>query len=366
MKLNVNKAKSIYIHIPFCEHICAYCDFTKLIYNERFAKDYVDVLLYEIDSYSPGKMDTIYIGGGTPTSLCDEDFERILKKVSILLNEGGEFSVEANVENLSKEKLLLMKKYGVNRLSIGVESTHDNILKEINRHHTFYDAINKVRLAKEMGFSRINVDLIYGLPNQKKTLLVEDLKNLLSLDVGHISIYSLSVNPGSMFYNRGIKELDQDESREQYDLILETLREHGYKRYEISNFARKKEYSRHNLTYWRDLPYIGVGLGASGYIGNIRYTNTRSLSEYLKGNYITFKEEIDEKRHLEDYLMLNLRLEDGFKLKDFEETFGYSFKDKFADVVDQSLIVIDDETVRLTDDGLMILDRVLLKLFSLI
>lgn len=359
-----NKVKSLYIHIPFCSHICAYCDFTKLIYNEEFAKKYVDVLLNEISSYNLGNLETIYIGGGTPTSLDDFDFERILRHISPLLTSGGEFSIEANVENLTKKKLSLMKKYGVNRLSIGIESTNDETLKSINRHHTFDEAKKVVGLAKEMGFDNINVDLIYGLPGQTKGMLKEDLTNILSLDTDHISIYSLIVSPGTMFYNKKVTELDEELSRDYYDLILTTLREHGYERYEISNFARNGRYSRHNLVYWHNKQYVGVGLGASGYVDNYRYTNTRSLTEYLKGNYIDEKDFIDDKKLLEEYLLTNLRLEKGFALEDYKETFKEDFIVRFIDVVEPLIkdgLLIIDENVHLSDEGLIILDHVLLK-----
>ena len=364
-----NKPKSLYIHIPFCSHICEYCDFTKLIYNEKFAKAYVDVLLKEISSYKLRKLDTIYIGGGTPTSLDDADFERILAFVSPMLESDAEFSVEANVENLTKEKLLLMRKYGVNRLSIGIESTNDEILKSINRHHSWMDAKDVVNLAKEVGFDNINVDLIYGLPGESKSLLIKDLNNILSLDVNHISIYSLIVSKGTMFYNRKIKELDEDTSREYYDLILKTLREHGYQRYEISNFAKNKAYSRHNLVYWHNKPYVGVGLGASGFVNYQRYTNTKNLTEYLKGHFYGYKEDIDEKIELIEYLLTNVRLEEGFLLSDFKSRFGVDFTSRFKTLNEQLIKsghLHIKKRAHLTDDGLMILDHILLKYFKYI
>ena len=230
--------KSLYIHIPFCAHICKYCDFTKLFYNETFAKKYVKALLSEIDSYNINKVKTIYIGGGTPTSLSDEDFEMLLKHVSPLLIEGGEFDVEANVENLSKEKLALMAKYGVTRLSIGVQSTQNKRLKEIGRSHTYEDAVRVVNDAKKYGFKSINVDLIYGFEGETEQDLLNDLHNILALDIDHISIYSLIVSKGTVFYNQHYKEQSQEDSRRFYDVILSTLRKANYERYEISNFAR--------------------------------------------------------------------------------------------------------------------------------
>ncbi len=212
--------------------------------------------------------------------------------------------------------------------------------------------------------SQYHLKKLEFLLRYKLSLNPKDLDNLISLDVDHISIYSLIVSKGTMFYNRGIKEQNEDESREYYDVILNKLRKHGYERYEVSNFARNKKYSRHNLVYWHNKQYVGVGLGTSGYIDNVRYTNTRNLKEYLKGNYIDEKDIIDETKHLEDYLLTNLRLEKGFLLKGFEETFGYDFYSKFKETVDdlvQRKLLIIDKSVHLTDDGLIILDYILLK-----
>ena len=195
------KNKALYIHIPFCAHICKYCDFTKLFYNDKFAKPYLEALFKEIDSYHIDKVDTIYIGGGTPTSLSDADFEKLLQKVKPFSVDGGEFTVEANVENLSKAKLDIMEKYGATRLSIGVESTQNKRLKEIGRSHTYEDAIKAVNEAKKHGFDSINVDLIYGFEGESEDDLRNDLRNILALDTDHISIYSLIVAPGTAFHN---------------------------------------------------------------------------------------------------------------------------------------------------------------------
>ena len=358
--------KSLYIHIPFCEHICGYCDFTKLFYNEKFSKLYLEALFEELDSYKIGKMETIYIGGGTPTSLSDEEFDRLLCKASSYLDKDAEFTCEANVENLSSEKLALMEKYGVTRLSIGVQSSHDERLKSLGRCHSFLDAIKVVNEAKKHNFDSINVDLIYGFPRESIDELKEDLENILALDVDHISIYSLSVLPGTIFYNNKVKEQNQDESRDFYDLILKTLREHGYERYEVSNFARNKKYSRHNLTYWQDKQYYGVGLGASGYIGDVRYTNTKSLDKYLKHEFIAEKEVVTPELDLEYYLLTNLRLEKGFSRQEFKDRFGVDFVSKYKDEVlsleKKSQIIVSDDRIMLSDEGLLIMDSILIKL----
>lgn len=355
--------KSLYIHIPFCKHICRYCDFTKLLYNDFFSYKYIDELINEMNSYSINKVSTIYIGGGTPTSLNNELFEKLLKYVQRYLDKEYEFTVEANVENLTIEKLRLMKEYGVNRLSIGIESTNDKILDYIGRKHTFSDAKVAVDLAKKYGFNNINVDLIYGFPNQTLSELKKDLYNIISLDVDHVSIYSLIINKGTMFFNDGIKEQTDDDSRKFYDEILNVMRNHGYERYEISNFAKNSKYSRHNLCYWRDQEYYGVGLGASGYIGNLRYTNTKSLKKYLNHEYVDFKENIDKKLELEDFLLTNLRLEKGFLRKDFIKRFGIDFVKYFdkniKSLEKNNLIIINNDRIMLSDDGLMIMDHIL-------
>ena len=365
-KMSDSKSNSLYIHIPFCAHICKYCDFTKLFYNEKFAIPYLEALFKEIDSYKIDKVDTIYIGGGTPTSLTDEDFESLLCKVKPFLAENGEFTVEANVENLSKAKLDIMERFGVTRLSIGVQSTSNKRLKEIGRSHTYEEAVNIVNEAKKHHFDSINVDLIYGFEGQTLKDLENDLQNILTLDTDHISIYSLIVSPGTVFHNMKYKEQSQEESRQFYDLILSTLRKNGYKRYEISNFARNEKYSQHNLTYWHDNEYIGIGLGASGYYKGVRYENTRNLDKYLAGEFVDSRESILKEQDITYYLLTNFRLEDGFLRKDFENRFGVDFVTKFSPKIDRFVdskdLIVTDERVKLSDDGLMIMDYFLVNI----
>ena len=361
-----NKPNSLYIHIPFCEHVCSYCDFTKLFYNQKFEKPYLDALETEIKSKVTNKISTLYFGGGTPTALSDSGFERILTFASKYLTNEYEFTVEANVENLTESKLDIMKKCGVNRLSIGVQSTCNALLKEIGRHHTFEDAQKIIKLAKSKGFNNINIDLIYGFKNQTLDDLKKDVEEFIKLDIDHISIYSLIVEKGSILFNKNYKEQDEDESRKFYEYIVSFLRKNGYERYEISNFARNNKYSKHNLTYWHNEEYFGCGLGASGYVGGVRYENTKSLPEYLKGNFISSSEKVDKNSLFEYFLITNLRLEKGFLKTKFEDTFGISFIDKYGNKIKnfglETYFDLSGDSVRLTDEGLMLMDFVLLKL----
>ena len=359
--------KSLYIHIPFCEHLCPYCDFTKLFYFEKFSKPYLDALFKEIDSYHLSKMETIYIGGGTPTSLSDDEFEKLLKKVSNLLEDGGEFTCEANVENLTRAKLEIMARYGVNRLSIGIQSSRDERLSQIGRFHTFEKAKEVVSMAHSLGFNNINVDLMYGFPGQTLEEIKEDVKNILKLNTEHVSIYSLIVSPGTLFFKKNIKEQNQDDSRLFYDTILQMMRDAGFERYEISNFSKPGFKSRHNLVYWHNKEYCGVGLGASGYLNGIRYKNTEKLDEYLKGNFVSEKETVDQKAKREYFLMTHLRLKEGFSLEEYKKEFGTDFIEEYKDIVDdykkRQLAVIQDGNFAFTDEGLIIMDSLILPLF---
>ena len=361
-----NNPKALYIHIPFCEHICKYCDFTKLFYFSKFEKPYLEALKKEISSKVKNKIFTLYYGGGTPTALSDESFEDILSFASKFLESDYEFTVEANVENLTESKLDIMKRCGVNRLSIGVQSTCNKLLKEIGRHHTFEDAQKIIKLAKSKGFSNINIDLIYGFKNESLNDLNKDLEEFIKLDIDHISIYSLIVVKGSMFFNEGYKTQDEEDSRNYYEYIVEFLRKHGYERYEISNFARNKKYSRHNLTYWHNEEYYGCGLGASGYVGGVRYENTKSLPEYIKGTYISSSEKVDSKLLEEYFLITNLRLEQGFKRKDYQKLFNLDFEDKYKNKINNFELTkyfnFTIDSISLNDEGLLMMDFILLKL----
>lgn len=358
---------SLYIHIPFCNHICSYCDFCKFIYNEKLAREYINELIKEIRSYNLSKMSTIYIGGGTPSSLNEDLLEVLLKELNPFLKENTEFTIECNFESTNESKLKLFKKYGVNRLSFGVQSTNDEILKKLNRYHTKSDVVKTIKIAKDIGFNNINIDLIYGLPDTNKKMLEEDLNEFIKLDIEHISTYSLTVSPNTIFFNKGIQEVDDNESRELYDLIYNFLNEHGYYRYEVSNFSKIGYESKHNQTYWDNKEYVGVGLGASGYIKNIRYQNTKSLNEYLKGNYRFSDEEVSHIDNINYFLMLKLRKEKGFMLNELQEICSLDeynkILDSFNKFVKNGLIILDNKCIKCSCEGLMLLDTILRDIF---
>ena len=310
---------SIYIHIPFCSNICSYCDFAKFYYNSDWVDNYLLSLEKEIKlNYKGEVVDTIYIGGGTPTVLNTNQLEKLLKITNLFKKNDIEFTVETNVD-LSLEKIKLLKKYGVNRISIGVQTVNPKYLKFLNRNHTKEEVINLINLLKEYNFN-INVDLIYAIPNQTLEELNEDLDFILNLDVNHISTYSLIIEPHTKLYIDNISNIDEDLDYEMYKLINKKLNK--YHHYEISNFAKKNYESKHNLVYWNNLNYYGFGLGASGYINNIRYDNTKSYNNYINGDYVLEKHELDLNETISNEFILGLRKIDGIDVNEFYKKYN--------------------------------------------
>ena len=348
---------SLYIHIPFCNKICDYCDFTKLQYFRNFAIDYLKALKDELASYKIRTLKTIYVGGGTPTALEDDLFLELLQIIDPYKKGVLEYTFEANPESLSLNKAKMLKEHGVNRVSLGVQTTNDEILKLVNRDHSFKQVQEAIKNLKGVGIDNINVDLILGLPHSSKKILEEDLKNILSLGVKHISCYGLTVNPHTALYNRGFQEPQSDVLRDFYDIVEQTLKTHNFVHYEVSNWAKPGYESKHNLTYWRNEQYFGVGLGASGYIGDIRYKNTVNLSQYLKRAFVFEKEEVSSKDKNTYQIMLNLRTIEGLDTKYIEGK-----ESIVEELINEGLLVKSQNKVMPSYQGMMILDQVLLKL----
>ncbi len=367
MRTKTNLPKALYIHIPFCESICDYCDFTKLQYFHSFAEKYLIALKKELDERVTSKdLDTIYIGGGTPTSLDDDQFEKLLKMVEPLAKNVKEYTVEANPESLTLSKIKLLKKYGVNRVSIGVESTDDQILKSINRKHTFNDVKKVIDSLRVSGIENVNLDLIIGLPNVSFKMLEKDIKNILSLKPNHISCYSLTVHEHTVFYINKIAEPDEEFAYQAYKTINQLLEKNGFSHYEVSNWAIPGHESKHNLVYWNNEKYYGVGLGASGYIDNVRYKNSTNFNQYV--SFLNEKEEeivtINDEKDYE--LMLRLRTKFGLNLLDYQEKFGVDLYKTHKDVIDnyvaQGYLTLINNNLSPTFEGMMILDKIYLDL----
>ena len=326
----MNEVKSIYIHIPFCNNICTYCDFCKMYYNKSLVDKYLSSLEKEVDLlYKKDEIKTLYIGGGTPSCLSFSQLDRLFSIINkINLCNDYEFTFECNVEDISNKLLEKLKQNNVNRLSIGVQSFNNEILKKLGRSYNNRIIKNKIGLAKKY-FDNINIDLIYGINGQSIEELNMDLEEFISLDINHISIYSLILENNTVLKINGYEELNEDLSRDMYDYICSFLKEHGFNHYEISNFEKNDTFSKHNLTYWNNDRYYGFGLGASGYIDNIRYSNTRSLSKYLKGNYRYIEEEINKKLDMENFMILGLRKANGISKNEFKKRYNEDISNVF-------------------------------------
>ena len=321
--------KSVYIHIPFCDDICTYCDFCKFYRNNEWIDKYLSILEFEVkENYKGEEINTIYIGGGTPSVLNLSQLERLFRIIKIFkTNKLEEFTFECNVESITKEKLEYLYKNKVDRLSIGVQTFNAKFLNFLNRHHTKEEVFNKIKLAKEVGFKNMNIDLIYAIEKETIKELEEDLNSFLELDIPHISTYSLIIEPNTRLYINKTKEIDEELDYEMYNLICNKLKENGYNHYEISNFAKVGYESKHNLAYWNNQEYYGFGLSASGYIDNIRYTNTRNLNKYLKRKYTNESHILDKQETIENEFILGLRKIEGINKKEFLKKYNIDITD---------------------------------------
>lgn len=321
--------KSMYIHIPFCNEICSYCDFCKIYYNKDIVHKYIDKLIEEIKiKYKNEIMSTIYIGGGTPSSLTQDELEYLFKNIDFIKkNKNVEYTIECNIESITEEKIKLFKKVGINRISIGVQTFNKKFSKFLNRKISYEDTIEKIKLCRSIGVNNINIDLMYGYNGQTLEELKDDIDKFIKLDVPHISTYSLILEEHTKLYIDKYKEIDEDLEYEMYEYICKTLKD--YNHYEISNFSKTNYESKHNLTYWFNEEYYGFGLGASGYIKDIRYTNTRSINKYLKNEFIYEKHILNESEQMSNEMILGLRKLRGVNIIDFEKKYNQKIEEVF-------------------------------------
>ena len=374
------KELGIYIHIPFCKQKCYYCDFVSFSNKEEYIEKYVETVKREIDSYdlSNYNITTIYIGGGTPSRIPSENIQEILEKIKQKISESQtrwediEITIELNPGTVDEEKIKKYKEIGINRLSIGLQSTNNKLLKEIGRIHTFEDFKNTYNLVKKVGFENINVDLMIGLPNQTISDVKESLNEIIKLNPTHVSVYSLIVEENTkmeqLINNKELQLPDEELERQMYWYVKNILELNGYNHYEISNFAKKEKESKHNLNCWEQKEYIGLGLAAYSYLNGIRYGNTSDIEKYINvQDFFDISELeksgiriVDEVQSLEDkrkeYMLLGLRKIDGVSIKKFKEKFVenpiFLFRKELEKLVNEKLISIDGDFIRLTNKGL--------------
>lgn len=306
---------AIYIHIPFCVKKCDYCDFLSFKSTKEERKKYVDFILKEIELYPKYNYNTVYFGGGTPSLLEPSDVKRILSKLNI--NENAEVTLEANPKTVDYEKLKGFKEAGINRLSMGIQSFNEKFLKKLGRLHSSHEGEEAYFTARKAGFNNISLDLMFSLPEQTLDEVREDLEKMVSLNPEHFSIYSLIWEPDTKFFEKlekgEYKETDNDLEASMYEMIIDYSTKMGYEHYEISNFCKKGKEAQHNSKYWRNEEYVGIGIGASGYIDGIRYKNKMKFTDYYDSILIGKKpvlevEEVSEEMKEEYRHILGLRL----------------------------------------------------------
>ena len=401
-----NKELGIYIHIPFCKQKCYYCDFVSFSNKQNFVENYVEAVKKEINNYFQDKtilerytVTTIYIGGGTPSYIeskyiCEimELLENNLKQNKVKF-EDIEITIEVNPGTVNKEKLEQYRKAKINRLSIGLQSTNNEMLKQIGRIHTYEQFLETYQMAAEVGFENVNVDLMTGLPKQTIEDIKRSLKEVIQLNPTHISVYSLIIEEGTVIAqkieNHQLQEMDEELERNMYWYVKNTLELNGYTHYEISNFEKEGKESKHNLNCWRQKEYIGIGLAAHSYLNYVRYTNTSEIEQYIiqmnnlnekivkdilelsnnkkkKANLeeneknIETVYEIEEIQDLEDrkreYMLLGLRTIEGVCISKFKEKYIdnpiFLFRKELEKLVEEKLVVIDGDYIKLTNKGL--------------
>ena len=364
-----NKEIGIYVHIPFCKRKCDYCDFISYSNKDSKIQEYIEAVKKEIELQKiKSEITTIYVGGGTPSYIESKYIKEIIEEIKNKnVSNDAEITIEINPGTVTLEKLRDYKECGINRLSIGLQTTQNNLLKQIGRIHDFEQFVETYKMARKEGFKNINIDLMLGLPNQRIKDLKDSLEKVIELQPEHISVYSLIIEEGTPICNKiekGDLELpEEDLERNMYWYVKNTLELNGYKHYEISNFARNGYESKHNLNCWNQKEYIGIGLAAHSYRDITRYSNTEQMGEYIRNvknqnlerNRIIheIQKEDDTKK---EYMILGLRQIDGIKISEFKEKFGdnpiYLFRNELKKLSEENLINIDEDNIKLTNKGI--------------
>ncbi|MGP4067677.1 radical SAM family heme chaperone HemW [Halobacillus sp. B29] len=360
---------SAYIHIPFCQQICHYCDFTKFFYNEKLADEYLEALEKEIHTYVPGEkavVQTIFVGGGTPTVVTHKQLRKLLDMIHNHFDIASceEYTFEANPGDLDLEKVQMLKDYGVNRISLGVQVFDDDMLEKIGRVHRVKDVYTNIDRLLQVGLSNVSIDLMYALPGQSVKDFEKTIDEALQFGLPHYSSYSLQIEPKTVFYqryNKGtlVKPPEEDEAQ-MYEMLQEKLAANGVQQYEISNFAKPGFESKHNLTYWNNEYYYGIGAGSHGYLPGKRTINIRPLPAYVKqamqnGKPVLHEEPIGVKEQMEEEMFLGLRKTSGVSLTRFREKYNCDaeevFGEAFPSLKKRGLIEQQSDKIHLTPRG---------------
>lgn len=360
-------AKSVYIHIPFCVRICTYCDFNKFYIANQPVDEYIDCLIKEMSMRKDEVVDTVFVGGGTPTALSIEQLEKLLDAIDYLFNISKEYTFEANPDELTEDKIKLLKKYGVNRLSLGVQTFDNQLLTILGRTHKSDDIEKAVKLSRKHGINSVSLDLMFHLPGQTLEQFDDSINKALQLDVDHISSYALILEPKTQFYNlyrKGkLKLPNEDLGEEMYQHLLKKMENSKLIQYEISNFSKENHESLHNKVYWDNAEYYGFGAGAHGYIDGVRYSNINPVNQYIKkikANHMPVlqRSKVSKKEKMEEEMFLGLRMNQGVSKSKFKNKYEESIENVFGGVVNNlinnGLLIDESGYLYLSDRGRMI------------
>ncbi|WP_019228898.1 radical SAM family heme chaperone HemW [Sedimentibacter sp. B4] len=366
------KKLGVYIHVPFCKKKCNYCDFYSVKWDDEWETKYTEAVIHEINSYKEMLghkyiVDTVYFGGGTPTIIKPSNLKRILDSISLIadIDKDAEISMEANPNTLTDENLNQYRETGINRLSIGIQSLNDEILKKIGRIHNSKEALEAIDRAKKHGFENINADAMFNIPVQTTSDIEDTLTRIMERGVKHISFYSLKLEKGTPLHSMEQKNLitmpDEDEERNMYYKGRIVMEKNNLFQYEISNFAVEGFSCRHNLKYWNQEEYIGIGPSAHSFMNSIRYSNPSDLNLYCKNSIENnfnriIQEEMNKEELMFEYIMLRLRLTEGLDAAEFKRKFNVDFNEKYSEQIkyltDNKLIEYNGSIVKLTQRGM--------------
>lgn len=366
MMIKRNKPEYLYIHVPFCARICYYCDFVHQVYQSNAAEKWLDAIEKELDWVNPRKdLKTIYIGGGTPTALSADQLDRLLCLFDDYGSALSEYTIEINPETIDPEKADILKSHGINRVSMGFQTSDQTLLKKMNRGHDLAACRKAVNLLRERNISNISLDLMYSLPGQSMDILKQSIVDALSLEPAHLSLYSLTVEENTVFGKKGIKSCEEELEADMYEYICGILPKYGFEQYEISNFAKDGHESIHNQAYWNYDDFIGIGAGASGKEGLIRYDHTRILKEYID-NPLDRKEIVNTTEDaMFEMVMMGMRLKKGMQKEKFAKTFGVSFSSVYGKIekklIAKGLVQKNDQYLQASRRGYEILNDVLIE-----
>lgn len=359
---------SLYVHIPFCITKCLFCSFVVSVGQSHRVDDYIQAVVAESKKHNDTRLATVYLGGGTPTFLDEKQLGLLIENIRerFDVSQVSEWTIEANPENLNAAKAKFLKSQGFNRLSIGVQSFDDRYLKFLGRNHNRQLALNAYTCAREAGFNNINLDLMFGFPGQTIDELSSDLQVLAGLKSEHVSLYNLTIEENSRFHARKLLLDDQDHLAGQYVYICETLDRFGFNQYEVSNFAKPGFESRHNNNYWNGAPYIGLGVGAHGFLNNRRYWNVPKLQDYLTriastGEAVEGFEDLEKETLLMERILFGLRKNEGIVVADIETELGIKLDDKRARMMEMwvldGFLIKDSDRIKTSIKGRLVLDE---------